>query len=823
MSDRRAPLVRFATDERAVSSAVTHVLAIAMGALLIGLLITSMSGFLQGETEKATRAELESLGARLADDVAAADALSRGGGNTSVRVDLPERVVDRAYTVDLATGTACETGTTDSDSCLVLTADSPGVTVVQPLANRSAVAFDRVGGELVVRVAGEGDGDRLPVRDLAVGSTVGLGGGSGGPSGPGVVVNTDPVAGFVFAPGNPTAGDPIAFVNDTADLDGVIESYEWRFELPTGGNRTVTGPTATQTYDTPGSYLVTLEVTDDEGETDTVSRQVPVSGLVLVDEGTFDGDGNGDDAGVWFSLNNTWDQPVEVTTLGYDPQVSTSVVDGIEEGGDLENEIVFEVGEDVPTSVTEDSVDDIGYGDGYVDFSGGATIPEDGLIVDVDTDGGAGSGSNPVVYPGENLTVYLTELREDGNDVPSADFPTRVAVRYRLGDEIYVTKFDAFSLDGGDTVTWKDTADWDAASAETNVVHPDDVVGLDPGAEADSVPTNGLQVWLPLNETDADECDEEPGDACDYAGGTNYEFEVDGNGLQRGVPGVDGTAYRFDGDQTLVDGNPQSTYLQNADAVTISMWVKPDESNPYSGLLDSGLYSGYDRELSLRYGSYSCRFGIFGCSFDPIFTSAVRTGPGDGTAYGYEYDSESLSTDWQHVTMAWEDGERVALYVDGVEQSIEDSDSATPLGEELAGIEYLEVGRAQDLYWEGDVDEVRIYDRALGESEVQALANGGGLRQGSLTTDWKDTTDDLDLNDLRLGYDAQRSGGSITVTVETREDDGTVRTAEPIVLGGDNGVREVEGLTGETDEFRLVIEFSGVSSTPSADSFTLGD
>ena len=61
------------------------------------------------------------------------------------------------------------------------------------------------------------------------------------------------------------------------------------------------------------------------------------------------------------------------------------------------------------------------------------------------------------------------------------------------------------------------------------------------------------------------------------------------------------------------------------------------------------------------------------------------------------------------------------------------------------------------------------------------------------------------------------------MTVQSRLDDGTVVTADPIVLSGDNGVREVEGLTGEADEFRLRVGFSGLSNDPSADSFILSD
>ncbi len=63
-------------------------------------------------------------------------------------------------------------------------------------------------------------------------------------------------------------------VNATAstDVDGTIVSYGWDF-----GNGTLgTGVTATGTYAAPGTYTVTLTVTDDDGATGTATRQVIV-------------------------------------------------------------------------------------------------------------------------------------------------------------------------------------------------------------------------------------------------------------------------------------------------------------------------------------------------------------------------------------------------------------------------------------------------------------------------------------------------------------------------------------------------------------------
>ncbi len=58
----------------------------------------------------------------------------------------------------------------------------------------------------------------------------------------------------------------------SSDPDGSIASYTWYF----GDNTTGTGPTPTHTYDDDGLYLVTLNVTDDDGGTDENTTEVYV-------------------------------------------------------------------------------------------------------------------------------------------------------------------------------------------------------------------------------------------------------------------------------------------------------------------------------------------------------------------------------------------------------------------------------------------------------------------------------------------------------------------------------------------------------------------
>lgn len=89
-----------------------------------------------------------------------------------------------------------------------------------------------------------------------------------------VATSGAPVASYVFSPAAPGIGEEIVFngSGSTAVAPRVIVSYDWQF----GTDRTGSGMIVTKRYDTPGTYIVSLKVTDDAGNTHTATQSVQV-------------------------------------------------------------------------------------------------------------------------------------------------------------------------------------------------------------------------------------------------------------------------------------------------------------------------------------------------------------------------------------------------------------------------------------------------------------------------------------------------------------------------------------------------------------------
>jgi PGF-CTERM protein/uncharacterized repeat protein (TIGR01451 family) len=183
------------------------------------------------------------------------------------------------------------------------------------------------------------------------------------------------------------------------------------------------------------------------------------------------------------------------------------------------------------------------------------------------------------------------------------------------------------------------------------------------------------------------------------------------------VDGISGKALRFDGVDDYVDCGTDSS-LNLGNEFTIMAWVK-SENNKYQAIAgkhheDSGAYSGYGLKKTT---STSCGSEVG----DNKFSLRV-----DGGGWNYEYTHSDVGytdTNW-HFVVGVRRGGTNYLYVDGEQQADTGSQSLSNTGDPFfigAGTSPRSSNYAN---FNGIIDEVSIYNRALSADEIRALYEG---------------------------------------------------------------------------------------------------
>ncbi|GAB3036994.1 archaellum stator protein ArlG [Natronobiforma cellulositropha] len=351
--------------------------------------------------------------------------------------------------------------------------------------------------------------------------------------------------------------------------------------------------------------------------------------------------------------------------------------------------------------------------------------------------------------------------------------------------EITVSSVDPESL------VWSTDTDWSAGTHERTV---SDGVG---DREGDTVrlgyeaTTDGLVSYWPFDEASGTT-------AIDAAGGFDGDHV---NGPALGQTGLVGSsAYGFDGIDARVNVADDEAHRFASD-MTVSMWIRADElgvsdnEDNQTYLLDKSHWDNREGYLIADNGDYS----------DEVFFRVH--GDGDHTDVAFDRD---LVTDgeWHHIVGVRE-GDVTRIYLDGELRAQESNTALDPAAVDLS----IGAGHTGHGPFEGDMDEIQLYDRALSGAEIDALY--WTAASGTHTTGWKTASDDLAVEDLALeNVSAALDGGSVTVTVETdTTGDGEVNeVSEEVELTSDE-TYAVEGLSQDTDSFRLRLELETTDPT----------
>jgi hypothetical protein len=204
---------------------------------------------------------------------------------------------------------------------------------------------------------------------------------------------------------------------------------------------------------------------------------------------------------------------------------------------------------------------------------------------------------------------------------------------------------------------------------------------------------DGLVAYYPFN-----------GNANDESGNGNHGT-VHGATLAEDRFGNIDSAFHFDGNSHIVV--PSSPSLESpADQYSVAVWANTE---------------AWDGGLS----SLVCK-GVQGAQYRPQFSDSGRFLFHDGVEVFTNFLA-NVNT-WYFIVEVWNDG-NAQVYVNGIK--IGETSGGIPV---VRNSEPLEIGRDQPgalEYMIGTIDDIRIYNRALSESEIQELyrESSDGIRQ----------------------------------------------------------------------------------------------
>ncbi|MFO0750354.1 MAG: carbohydrate binding domain-containing protein [Myxococcota bacterium] len=214
-----------------------------------------------------------------------------------------------------------------------------------------------------------------------------------------------------------------------------------------------------------------------------------------------------------------------------------------------------------------------------------------------------------------------------------------------------------------------------------------------------AVPTAGLVAYYPFD-----------GNAADASGNGNDGVVYNSATLTTDKHGAAGKAYAFDGVSAHIRAPTAGFPVGVADR-TIAFWLAPTTAGPGCGSTGSSV---------VYYGTGDCPGHIFGagyCQSSWYFWGGCYDqwpGPSD-PAY-----QAITPGQWSFVAVRLASG-LVTVRVNDIVQTFDRSSENTLVGDLLIGAETIDGGQSFRSAYQGKVDEVRVYDRALDDAELQAL------------------------------------------------------------------------------------------------------
>jgi hypothetical protein len=208
------------------------------------------------------------------------------------------------------------------------------------------------------------------------------------------------------------------------------------------------------------------------------------------------------------------------------------------------------------------------------------------------------------------------------------------------------------------------------------------------------VPADGLVGWWPFT-----------GNANDESGNEN-NGSVTGAVLAGDRFGNASRAYGFDGVDDYLTV-PHSNSFTLIGQFSVSIWFRP-VSVQNSVLIE--------KFTSIGVGAGDAGFQMAVRTNDIVDFNVIHT---DLNNFTYS-SSQSTTGQWQHILASW-DGSEIKLYQNGVEMDV--AEFSMTLNDCYQPLSIGHRAFYDDLHFNGSIDDIGIWDRALTSEEVQALYN----------------------------------------------------------------------------------------------------
>ncbi len=187
------------------------------------------------------------------------------------------------------------------------------------------------------------------------------------------------------------------------------------------------------------------------------------------------------------------------------------------------------------------------------------------------------------------------------------------------------------------------------------------------------------------------------GDAADSSGNANHGT-ISGAVLTEDRFGNPDAAYLFDGTDDFI-GMP-ALWTDGSDQLTVAAWFSAEDTTSEGKIV----YHGDSGEFQILYEGMTVAAGVH-------------------TASAWHFVSTTINPNaWYSAALTWERGEYARLFVNGVvadslavpDEGLLDVGSAFPAS-------VGSYGQTRGINFKGSIDDIRIYARALGKNEINAL------------------------------------------------------------------------------------------------------